>query len=642
MSDAAERFGDYLLVDRIAQGGMAELFLAKRTGVEGFEKVVAVKRILPELSLAQDFVAMFINEAKIAARLTHPNIVQIFDFGKVEDHYFIAMEYVHGENLRLILNRAKEKGLPFPQDLAALVIARTCAALDHAHRKRDTNGNPLHIVHRDVSPQNVLVSYEGEVKVVDFGIAKAVAENPEATKGVLKGKLAYLSPEQVTGRKLDGRADVFAAGAVLYELLAGRRLFDQGSSGEILDAIVKIDGAEVAARLPKVHKRLRDVLERALQNDRDRRYASAGEMQRALEDHLRERGDAGGTLQLSNFMRLLFDEKIGDRTLEQLRSEILKTIEASEAASGGSGLPKIPLSPRVLAAGAGALLGLVALLVVPPRPGPAVQSGPSPDATAPGDEGGSSASGGVASGAAPGKATGARGTGGEVESPGPGVTGDERLASRRGEEAAAEPTVTAPVEAPPGSAEAEEALDALEQKRFGKAIERFEVAFAAAPSLRERHAEDYGRALSAEGRRLFEAESPEAEKRFEAAVAAAPDLFEPHFYLAKIRTRDATLGKAIDHYREAIRIDPKHADARFNLGYLYIREPDYEKALEQYQVALDLRPPYLEDVVYNLSVCYERLGRRDDAVAALRKGLEELPQSQLLEQRLKQLGGGQG
>src|SRR5258708_24023160 len=166
MSDSAapivegsdQPFGDYTLVNRIAQGGMAELFLAKRRGVEGFEKTVAIKRILPELSWNREFVSMFINEAKIAARLSHPNIVQIFDFVKIDNYYFIAMEYVHGENLRELLRRAAQKKFVLSAEIVALIIARACAGLDHAHRKTDETGKPLRIIHRDVSPQNVLVS----------------------------------------------------------------------------------------------------------------------------------------------------------------------------------------------------------------------------------------------------------------------------------------------------------------------------------------------------------------------------------------------------------------------------------------------------------------------------------------------------
>src|ERR1051326_4537543 len=285
---SGERFGDYVLLEKIAQGGMAELFVAKRRGVEGFEKTVAIKRILPELSWNREFVSMFINEAKIAARLSHPNIVQIFDFGKIDDYYFIAMEYVRGENLRAVLERIAEKPLPLSPAIAALVVARACAGLEHAHRKTDESGRPLGIVHRDVSPQNVLVSYDGDVKVVDFGIAKAVTENPEVTRGVLKGKLSYLSPEQVNGSSLDARTDVFAAGLLLYELVAGRKLFTQSDPAEVLDAIVHIDADALARTIPNLDRGLRDVLRRSLALDPAKRFASAGEMQGSLEEYLRE------------------------------------------------------------------------------------------------------------------------------------------------------------------------------------------------------------------------------------------------------------------------------------------------------------------------------------------------------------------
>ena len=205
---------------------MAELFLAKRRGVEGFEKIVAIKRILPELSWNREFVSMFINEAKIAARLSHPNIVQIFDFGKIDNYYFIAMEYVHGENLRAIAAaRCAEGDSALAGDSPPSSSREPAPASTTRIARVDESGKPLRIVHRDVSPQNVLVSYDGDVKVVDFGIAKAVAENPEATRGVLKGKLAYFHPSRCSGRSLDARSDIFAIGLVLYELLAGKKLF---------------------------------------------------------------------------------------------------------------------------------------------------------------------------------------------------------------------------------------------------------------------------------------------------------------------------------------------------------------------------------------------------------------------------------
>src|SRR5688572_18046753 len=184
---ANDTYGPYRLLERVAVGGMAEVFRAKRSGVEGFEKVVAVKRILSHLSDNKEFVDMFVDEAKMVAGLTHPNIVQIFDLGRIDRSYYIAMEYVHGRDLRTILRRAKERGVPVPLELSAFVTSRVCAALEYAHRKRDEAGRPMLLVHRDVSPQNILLSFEGDVKLTDFGIAKAASKATITDKGALRG-----------------------------------------------------------------------------------------------------------------------------------------------------------------------------------------------------------------------------------------------------------------------------------------------------------------------------------------------------------------------------------------------------------------------------------------------------------------------
>jgi serine/threonine protein kinase len=203
-------FGKYLLLERINVGGMAEVFKAKAFGVEGFERLVAVKRILPSIAEDQEFITMFVDEAKIAVQLTHANIAQIFDLGRVGDSYFIAMEYVHGKDLRAIFDRARKRGETVPVPMACYVAMKICEGLDYAHNKKDAAGRDLHLVHRDVSPQNVLLSYDGEVKVIDFGIAKAAGKAGKTQAGILKGKFGYMSPEQVRGLPLDRRSDIFA------------------------------------------------------------------------------------------------------------------------------------------------------------------------------------------------------------------------------------------------------------------------------------------------------------------------------------------------------------------------------------------------------------------------------------------------
>ncbi|MBI2963833.1 MAG: protein kinase [Deltaproteobacteria bacterium] len=600
---AEERFGDYVLVDKIAQGGMAEVYLAKRRGVEGFEKTVAIKRILPELSWNREFVSMFINEAKIAARLSHPNIVQIFDFGKIDNYYFIAMEYLHGENLREILKKSVEKDLRLSSEIAASIAARACAGLEHAHRKTDEAGRPLRIIHRDVSPQNVLVSYDGDVKVVDFGIAKAVAENPEATRGVLKGKLSYLSPEQVHGRNLDARSDIFAMGLVLYELLAGRKLFDRLDPGEVLDGIVRIDSTEVARSLPGLDRDLREVLRRALHVDADQRFQSAGEMQGALERYLRERGDPGGTMQLANLMRLLFDERIGEHTAQTLRSQVLGA--PSKRRSGPS--------LRLVAGLAGVVFGAVALVFAAPA-----LRGPR---------------GGAPQPAPPERA--ATSAGGAPTETNAGAESEVAKSVREPEPSLPEPAAPAG----DGRAQLQLAKAALAENHPGDAVAAFDKAFAAAPSLREQNAAAYAKALTEDGKLRFDEDSDAAAQRFRAALAVDPNSFDAHFFLAKVYTRKSDPEGALQEYQEAIRINPKSADAQFNLGFVYFSQRRYDDALRQYEKVVELKPAYLADVFYNLAACYEQMKRKSDAVATLRRGLQAVPNSDLLRQRLKQLGG---
>ncbi|HLK99636.1 MAG TPA: serine/threonine-protein kinase, partial [Myxococcaceae bacterium] len=217
-----QQLGKYQLIRKLATGGMAEVFLAKAAGPMGFEKTLVVKRILPHLAEDPAFVEMFLSEAKLAAQLNHPNIVQIFDFGEADDAYFLAMEFIDGPNLRVLLKRASQQGVALPPAVCARLIATACEGLAFAHDFADPGtGELLGLIHRDISPDNVLVSRQGAVKVVDFGIAKAAGQSHKTRSGVIKGKLSYMPPEQLRAKQLDRRADVYALGVVLYELLTG-------------------------------------------------------------------------------------------------------------------------------------------------------------------------------------------------------------------------------------------------------------------------------------------------------------------------------------------------------------------------------------------------------------------------------------
>jgi serine/threonine protein kinase len=302
----ADAYGPYRLAQRIAIGGMAEVFRAKKGGVEGFEKTVALKRILSHLSDNKEFVDMFINEAKLVSGLSHPNIVAIFDLGRIERSYYIAMEYVHGRDLRTILRRAKERGVAVPRPLAAYVIARTAAALEYAHRKRDEAGEPMRIVHRDVSPQNILLSFEGDVKLTDFGIAKAASKATITDKGALRGKLLYMSPEQAWGKPMDRRSDIFSLGIVLYETLTGQKPFLGTSETSILDTVRECRVAPPRSLDNTIPERLERVAMKALERDPEVRYQDAGEMQRDLEKILHD-AEGATARDVALFLEKLFD-----------------------------------------------------------------------------------------------------------------------------------------------------------------------------------------------------------------------------------------------------------------------------------------------------------------------------------------------
>lgn len=305
---AAETFGKYQLIKKLATGGMAEVWLAKQTGIEGFNRHVVLKRILPHLAADPDFIQMFLNEAKIASRFNHPNIAQIYDLGERDGQYFITMEFVHGEDLGRVMRKAWASGQWIAAPLALRIAAACCEGLYYAHTRTDESGKPLKVVHRDISPQNILVSFDGSVKLVDFGIAKAADQASVTKMGAIKGKFAYMAPEQASGKTLDSRTDIFAIGLVLYELLTGVRPLKRDSDMATLQAALEcsIEPPSVVAEVPP---ELDEVVMLALHKRADDRYADAREFQMAIEEYLSSQRMVATSVQLSQLMSMLFAER---------------------------------------------------------------------------------------------------------------------------------------------------------------------------------------------------------------------------------------------------------------------------------------------------------------------------------------------
>jgi TonB family protein len=277
------KFGQYLLIEKIATGGMAEVWKARMRGVEGFQKTVAIKKILPHLSDNQDFIEMFVDEAKLAAQLNHNNIIHIYDLGKIQTSYYIAMEYIDGYDLKTILRKGEDRSHPMTVELALFVASKLASALDYAHRKKDFEEREMGLVHRDVSPQNVLVSQEGDIKLCDFGIAKAASKASHTQAGALKGKLQYMSPEQAWGRSIDRRSDIFALATVLFEMLTNRKLFTGDNELSILEQVREARVQPPSLYNDEVTPDIDKVVIKALQKDPANRYQTAGEMARDLD-----------------------------------------------------------------------------------------------------------------------------------------------------------------------------------------------------------------------------------------------------------------------------------------------------------------------------------------------------------------------
>ncbi|MFY2563867.1 serine/threonine protein kinase [Corallococcus terminator] len=310
-----ETFGRYELLRKIAIGGMGAVYLARQKGPVGFQKLLVVKRLLPHLSEDDEFIEMFLDEGRIAAHLNHPNIAQIYDLGDVDGQYFIAMEYVHGEAVGPLGLRAQQRKLAIPLALKCRIIADAAAGLDAAHNARSPSGRKLALIHRDVSPQNVLVGYNGGVKLIDFGVAKASGKFSQTVVGTIKGKHAYMSPEQARGEPLDHRSDIFGLGTVFYELLTHQRLFKRDTEIATLKAVVGtkiVPPSEISADIPK---ELDAIVLKALARKRDERFSSAGEVQLALDELLVQHKLHATPAHLAAFMQDTYSEELEEERL---------------------------------------------------------------------------------------------------------------------------------------------------------------------------------------------------------------------------------------------------------------------------------------------------------------------------------------
>lgn len=336
LSEGARIGGRYVLRNLLAKGGMANVWLASSEGAGGFQKKVVIKTILPNLADYADFKRMFVEEALVAARLSHPNVIQIFDLGECQGSYFIAMEHIDGRTLRQLNRQLKASRVVPPAWFVLQVIAAACDGLEHAHNHRDEAGNLASVVHRDVSPENIMVAFTGDTKVLDFGIAKASTGTTKTRTGVLKGKHAYMAPEQIeaaaSGTGPDLRSDIYALGVVLYEMLSGRRPYRAPNPLALMRAILEGAAEPLHARCPWVPQPLSELVAKAMSRTADERFQTAGELRDAIEAYLRGTGTFPTRADVAAYMRAAFDREVHGSHARPTPSAELPIAEVEEQA----------------------------------------------------------------------------------------------------------------------------------------------------------------------------------------------------------------------------------------------------------------------------------------------------------------------
>ncbi|MGD8459647.1 MAG: protein kinase [Desulfobacterales bacterium] len=580
----AKQLGKYQLLQKIAVGGMAELYRAKVTRDHGFEKQVAIKKILPHLSDEGNLVKAFIDEAKLAALLQHENIIQIYDFGSIDGGYFIAMEYLFGKDLRKLINKVKKAGSPLDLENTLYIVSRICAGLDYSHKLKDLQGKPLNIIHRDINPQNIFLTYEGQVKIIDFGIAKAASHNSTTHEGLIKGKVAYMSPEQALGNTIDHRSDIFSTGIILYELLAGRRMFE-GETMHIYNQVREARYEPLNKLQPHLPEKLNGVVDRALAKEPDERYQTCGEMLADLEECIFEVSVRTNSRRFASFIKDFFKDEFAveetalwSNTQDDKDPQRLANHASSmDSDNTGSTVFLLETRPepsfqhtiwRFVPAAVMVILGFVfnlSLAELPFTPSDrsvaaySIISTPAKEATNP--------------------------------------HADPIKAARK----------------------------ALEAKQFASAVALFEsVVMTDATALNGISAE-FSAALFGMAEELLATDPPAAKSALLKVLEIQPDSVTAMSKLGYLYVQENKYPEAIESYRKVAELEPHQPSSYFNLGYIYAITEDYQQAKEMYSKVVNMEPDFMDEALVNLAIVQQELGERNQCVQNLKRAIKINP-----------------
>ena len=614
---------------------MAELYRAKLTGAQGFEKLIAIKKILPHLSEEENLITSFIDEAKLAALLHHENIVQIYDFGNLEDEYFIAMEFLFGKDLRTIRKAAKIRELPLGTGYILYIVSRICAGLDYSHNLKDLQGKPLNIIHRDVNPQNILVTYEGQVKIIDYGIAKAASQNTKTRENLIKGKLAYMSPEQANGQTIDHRSDIFSTGIILYELLADRRMFE-GETMHVLSLVREAQFDPPEEVIPDLPAKLNEILYKALAKDPDERYQSASEMLADLEEFAFERSLRPNARSFGQYMKALFDEEFAEEELalwakskiyeagetdkedENENSEVSSTCDSTAIWSQSIKNEKpTQLNQAFFKETWQKLAGAIQAKTKKT----AQKDKPGQDSTKPGFKLAVLKPSAVIIVFLAVVALGIQQISFSRSQP------EERLPASQ------KAVVAEPVESIKLSA----ARAALAAKRYTLAVTLFEEIIASNPAMMSDISEFYVNASLGQADELLESSPDQALNILLKALKIDSDNISGLSNLGFIYMGQQNYPKAIETYLKVASLAPHIPDTYFNLGYVYAVTKKYQQSKEMYHRVVELNPAFKDEALFNLAVVNEKLGEHTKCIKHLEQAVAFNPGNESAKKYLRRL-----
>lgn len=643
------RFGKYLLLDRIARGGMAELFRAKITGDQGFQKLIAIKKIYDHLSADDLLISSFIDEAKLAAFLQHKNIIQIYDFGSFENSYFIAMEYLFGKDLKAVIAQSIKQQKPLSLENLVYIMSHVCEGLDYAHNLKDFEGRPFKIIHRDINPQNIFITYDGQVKIIDFGIAHATSQSSLTQWGVIKGKVAYMSPEQAKGEELDHRSDIYSTGMLFRELITGERMY-QGDTMGVLDLAKEGLCPPLPEQLKaKYPQDLQNIMNKALARNKEQRYHSCAEMLSDLEKCAVRLKLHPSSRQLADTMGSLFAQE-RESEERQMREVAQIDIDGTYrelptgglSRRGGADQETVALNPQELSGSkadpkpsrrkrylfGGLLVCLVSIALVALF----LQKAPTPKPT--GDSGSS----------LPNR-SGVEKSASKVNQPvsvAPAAGSGIKLNNKEIEPSAVEPTpVSRGREDNRAVREAEltrAAEQALAAHQFEKAISLYGQLMSGNPA-NKKLTSAYAAALLGRAAELPKNEQSKHEKLLKEAISLDPDSLEANFQLALFFGNREQYSDAIASYQKVIRLDPDFVMAFFNLGYIYAKKAEYDQAELMYKKVIELKPDFLDEALFNLAVIEKKLGKIQSSINNLERAITINPNNEAARKFLKKIKG---